>query len=425
MEALYIILAAVLIIGGISAFVIIKKKSHSDNRNNVTHPDAEIAGKHTEIVTAEGGVLTVPIDLLPVSELADKKGLSEITDGTVIARITQTVPAIAETATRTVANNAMIGMDVYRVILPSGESLAKSKDIAGAFRGFSLGETGIQSQANFVKVDVSKTTAVANGVANVMNIGSMVVGQYYMSEISSKLNLMTKSIDKIGDFQNREFKSRILSVIMLVSEISQFSLEIMASEEQTNRKLIALDNLKSRATELLGQVNITISETASNTPQPNYKEYQDTVTAIQLLIEYQTALILVLDEISNLTYLLGKGTISAEACHSTYEKYLKAAKQSRCALAQWHGRQIESLNIDLANSRKIKTGIEGMFAAIPGVIDDKWKYREMTQEFVAEIDAQSQSVPMTSTQTKAVYSSDVQIIIKDGKYYYLPEQSDN
>ena len=40
-----------------------------------------------------------------------------------------------------------------------------------------------------------------------MNIGSLVVGQYYMSEISCKLETMTKSIDKIGDFQDRSLRA--------------------------------------------------------------------------------------------------------------------------------------------------------------------------------------------------------------------------
>lgn len=74
-----------------------------------------------------------------------------------------------------------------------------------------------------------------------------------MSEISSKLETMTKSIDKISDFQDWEFKSRILSVITLVGEISQFSSEIIENDEQRQRKLTALENLKATATEAKAQ----------------------------------------------------------------------------------------------------------------------------------------------------------------------------
>lgn len=130
--------------------------------------------------------------------------------------------------------------------------------------------------------------------------------------LSCKLETMTKSIDKIGDFQDREFKSRIMSVITLVGEISQFSSEIMESDDQRALKLSAIENLKATATELLGQVNITISDITQKTPDPDYKEYQSKVDDFQKLVGYQNALVTVLEEISKLTYLLGKGSISTE-----------------------------------------------------------------------------------------------------------------
>lgn len=229
----YIWLLPVIIICGVLAFMGFhifrkmkqKKQSESEQIDNAVCPIDENATVVARQELLPG--ISIPIELLPAEYSQQENRLAEITNPSVIARITQTFPAIAETASRTVANAALKGMDVYRAILPGGETLAKSKDMVGAFRGFSLGKTGIQSQADLVKVDLTQTTAVANGIANIMNVGSLVVGQYYMSEISSKLETMTESIAKIGDFQDREFKSRILSAITLVSEISQFSAEIM------------------------------------------------------------------------------------------------------------------------------------------------------------------------------------------------------
>lgn len=48
--------------------------------------------------------------------------------------------------------------------------LTKSKDVAGAARGYVHGGRGVAAQANLTKVDmtqITKTTAVANGVAKV------------------------------------------------------------------------------------------------------------------------------------------------------------------------------------------------------------------------------------------------------------------
>ncbi len=101
------------------------------------------------------------------------------------------------------AFNSLKGTELIKMDIPFLR-LTRSKDVAGAARGYVHGGKGIAAQANLTKVDmtkVTKATNVANSVASVMNVGSLVVGQYYMSEINSKLETVTKSIDKIGDFQ--------------------------------------------------------------------------------------------------------------------------------------------------------------------------------------------------------------------------------
>jgi len=319
------------------------------------------------------------------------------------------------------AINSLKGTELIKMDIPFSR-LTKSKDVAGAARGYIHGGKGVAAQANLTKVDMSKvtkTTTVANSVANVMNIGSLVVGQYYMSEISCKLETMTKSIDKIGDFQDREFKSRIMSVITLVGEISQFSSEIMESDDQRALKLSAIENLKATATELLGQVNITISDITQKTPDPDYKEYQSKVDDFQKLVGYQNALVTVLEEISKLTYLLGKGSISTERSYSTFNKYLELSVQTRNLLGQWHDRQVKSLRIDLKKERISKAGFEAVVSAIPGLFDDKFKYNELRQSFVNQISTQATNIPESPAEQKQIYDDDVQIIIKDNKFYYL------
>lgn len=423
MDYLWIIITVALVITLAIAFGIKLKKSTKNSMKEANSGKAlvPVATETTDIEQVQESGVVIPIERLPETTEIDAKNLFEITDRKVIARISQTIPAAAETATRTVANNALKKMEVYKAILPSGETLVKSKGMEGAVRGFSRGSKGIKSQANLVKVDVSKTTALASGVANVMNVGSLVVGQYYMSEINSKLETMTKSIDKIGDFQDREFKSRILSVITLVGEISQFSSEIMENDEQRNLKLASLENLKATATELLGQVNITISDITQNTPNPDYKEYLSKVDDFHKLVGYQNALVTVLEEISKLTYLLGKGFISTEQSYSTFNKYLKLSVQTRTLLGQWHDRQVKALSIDLEKERITKAGFEAVVSAIPSLFDGKYKYNELSQSFVNEISNQAKTIIESSAKPKQIYDNNVEIIIKGGNYYYLHE----
>lgn len=427
MDYLWIIIPVALVV---ALATVLGIKLRNKTRNNVETAISEkalvpVAIETTDIEQVQESGIAIPIELLPATTEIDEKDLFEITDRTVVARISQTIPAVAETATRTIANNALKKMEVYKAILPSAETLVKSKDMEGAVRGFSRGAKGIKSQANLVKVDVSKTTALASGVANVMNVGSLVVGQYYMSEISSKLETMTKSIDKIGDFQDREFKSRILSVITLVGEISQFSSEIMGNDEQRNLKLVALDNLKATSTELLGQVNITISDITQRTPNPDYKDYQCKVGDLKKLVSYQNALVTMLEEISKLTYLLGKGLISTERSYSSYIKYLELSVQTRNLLGQWHDKQVKALQIDIDKERISKSGFGAVVSAIPGLFDDKYKYNKLSQSLINEISTQAKAIPENSDNLEQVYDDDVEIIIKGGKYYYLHESSAN
>jgi len=426
MDILLVVILTIIIVALIVVLVVHSKRKAIFSGNDVlsTEKSASSTSDALEAERVQDSGITITIERLPVTTEIDEKSLFEITDRTVIARISETIPAAAETAAKTITNKALKNIELYKAVIPSGATLAESKQIEGAVRGFYRGAKGIKGQANLVKVDptkISKATSVANGVANVMNVGSLVVGQYYMSEINSKLETMTKSIDKINNFQEREFKSRILSLLSRVGEISQFSSEIMENDEQRKIKLTTLENLKGITTELLVQVNLTITDISQKSPNPDYKEYQEKVDEFNILIEYQNVLVTVLEEISKLTYLLGKGGISSVMCYSLFNKFLEQSVQTRNLLEQWHDKQVKVLSIDLNKNRISKSGVEGFFSAIPAFADDKWKYKELKLGLVQKINTQSKSKLKALNEPEEIYDEDVQLIIKDGKYYFLHE----
>ena len=419
MDTLPIVLIVIAGVALITVLIIYFRRKANVNGNDVSSTVALDA-----LEQVQGSEIAIPIVQIPITTVINEKSLYEISDRTIVARISQTIPAIAETATRTIANNTLKNTALYKAVIPSGTMLTKSRQMEGAVRGYFHGAKGVKGQANLIKVDptqISKTTAVANGVANVMNVGSLVVGQYYMSEINSKLEMMSNILDKVSDFQDREFKSRILSLISRVGEISQFSSEIMENDELRNIKLTSLENLKGIATELLGQVNITITDISQKNPNPNYQEYQKNVDDFGALVGYQNVLITVLEEISKLTYLLGKGGISSEMSYSLFNKFLEQSVQILSKLEQWHDRQVKVLRINLDENRISKSGFEGIISAIPGFLNDNWKYKELKQGLVEKISAQVKAEPKIKVQPRELYCDDVEIIIRDGKYYYLHE----
>jgi len=369
----------------------------------------------------------------------DETRLSEITDRTVIARITQVFPAVVETAARTAANSALKNMEVYRAVLRNGETLAKSKAMEGAYRGFArAGEdfsSKFSSHAHFVKVDPSEAVAVAfsAGLASVMNVASLVVGQYYMSQVNSRLEALNESVNSLGDFNEAEFKSRIVSLISHVGEISQFSSTILEDDALRNTKQQTLDNLRLVATDLLGQVNemIDITTRKSRKPNPNLSDYTDRIRKVEVLMGYQVALLAVLGEISELTYLLGKGSIPSEMSHRQFGRYLQQCVQTNTRLGEWHNRQVKRLDIDLVQERKSEPGRYLALLAVsltatvvirtPIPIPAGVGYTRLKQGIAREIRAQSSPVLESRTDLKEVYDADVEIIIKDGKLFYLHE----
>jgi hypothetical protein len=393
---------------------------------------------HENATTSEGlavqrvqdNEIVISVEQLPATVNYDERSLVEITDHAVIARISEAVPAAAEVVARTLTNKAIKSVELYKAIIPSGTTLLNSKQMEGAARGMYSGAKGIRGHANLVKVDptrMSKVSRVATGVSNVISVGSLVVGQYYMSVINAKLESMSKGINKVSDFQDREFKSRTLSLLYRVGEISQFSSDILENDGVRTVKLNALEDLKGVATELLGNVNIAISDIAKKNTNPNLQEYQRIVNDFCVLDEYQKILLSVLEEICNLTYLLWKGEISSDMSYSLFNKLLEQSTQTRNVLKQWHNKQAKALGIDLSKNRISKSKVEDIiFSEIPALINDKWKNRwnfnELKPALKRKINAQTKTALTASRKPEELYDGDVEIVIKDGKYYYLRDK---
>lgn len=427
MDYLPVIILSIMVIFLIVTLVVKSKtkvnSEHKDTLGTAALAPSSSGELQTEYVHEDS--IVIPIERLPSVTEIDEKALFEITDRTIIARISEVIPAAAETAAKTIKSKNLNNAELYKAIIPSGATLTKSKQMEGAVRGIYHGSEGVKGHANLVRVSsekISKTTTVANGVANVMNVGSLVVGQYYMSEINSKLKIMTKSIDRISDFQERGFKSRIFSLLCCVEEISRFSSEIMENDEQRKIKLAVLENLKSEDIELLEQVNSTIVGITEQSLSPEYKEYQEKVDEFKILVEYQKVLVSSLGKISEMTYLLGRGSISSARCFFSFNSSLERSMQAGNRLKQWHEKQIKALKIDLDKNRMLKSGAEGLFSAIPALIDEKWKYKNLGPELTQKINIQSKSDMRALSKSEAVYDDDVQLIIKDGKYYYLHQE---
>lgn len=364
--------------------------------------------------------------ILP-NHVPEERKLIEITNSSIVARISQSIPNATEVLSKTITNNSIKNVEMYKVLLPSGTQLVKSRAIEGASRGIFRGKNGIKGHANFIKFDpnnISKASALANVAANIVNVGSLVVGQYYMSEINSKLENLSREAKKISDFQEREFKSRILSLVTRVQKISSNNYEILENDELRLQALQTLDYLEGEGSQLLQQVNLAIDELIENNREVNFNEYQILIKDFEIQTEYQYVLVSILNEISRLIYLFGRGAITINLCYSLFNKYYNQSIEVRSNLCGWHNQQLELLEIDVKNNRIKRKGIDKALAYIPAIIDEKWKYKTLHENFGDRITFLINRDLKTNSQVD-IYEKDVQIVLKDGKYYYLNEDSKN
>ena len=178
-------------------------------------------------VSDEEQGLVIQMEMIPPEEIPDESRLVEITDSKVLAHVDSLLPGLAQ-AGNAVNNAAQAvqenGEVLYRAIIPAGAKLTNSKAMEGAVRGFYRGADGIQGHANLVAVEAQKGTAVvANTAAAAMSVASMVVGQYYMTQINAELGAISDGISKISGFQDNEYRSRVFSLSRMLrrSQISK------------------------------------------------------------------------------------------------------------------------------------------------------------------------------------------------------------
>ena len=154
-----------------------------------------------------------------------------------------------------------------------------------------------------------------------------------------------------------------------------------------------------------------------------YDEYEDSVKELTEWVQYQKILIEVLRQMSDLKYALGLGRISSEECYSLYSECMKEVDIVRNAVTQWHEKHLTSFDIDVDAKRRKRQSLEAVLYKLPGLIKDDLNYKSVEKDTVnmiqEQIDMKKDNV--VHIEDRKRYEEDVELIIKDGKVYYLME----
>lgn len=411
----------VVVVAAISITVFMKKES--ETRHQLASGGKEAGLEQIQNVN-KSQKLVIQMEMLPAEAMPDESKLVEITDNKVLAHVNNLVPGLAQAGNA--ANNAVQAVQangevLYRAIIPAGAKLTDSRAMGNAVRGLYHGADGIKGHANLVAVEAQKGTAVvANTAAAAMGVASMVVGQYYMTQINAELGEISDSISKIADFQDNEYRSKVFSLIAHVKKIADFQSEILENNELRMSKISQLDSLEEECTQLLGQANLTLAGYAKK-KDLDYNSYEKELMEAQNWFMYQKSLLDVLYKISDLRYTLHLGAVSREQCVALLPTYTQQVADTQGRLSNWHQDTAKRLDINPEDGKRKRDGLDGFVHFIPSLLNEELKYRPIEKSTASMITTQVTGYEGYCQDTTDLYSEDVQLIAKDGKVYYLPE----
>ncbi len=312
--------------------------------------------------------------------------------------------------------------DLYRVIIPKGQHLAISRDAIGANRASYHEKGKIAGNANLVKYEQGGLI-VGNAVNAAMNIASVVVGQYYMSQVDDNLKSIEKSISQIADFNDKQYKSKVFALLTKVKTLSCFQSEILDSKLQLNASLNTLNNLEQQCIELLGQANLMIADFSQKT-DIDFAEYEKELYNSQNWYSYQKVLLDILYSIADLKFALYLGEASREQCNALLHVYTKQCKDACLKLSEWHKSTIKRLKINISDLRRRRDGIDGIIHRVAGLFDDDYNFKTISAETAQLISNQILNGTDISMPADNLYGEDLVLFLQDGKVYYLPNKQE-
>ena len=423
----YIVIFLLIIVIGLLLIILYQKNTNNINTSN-KNPEELVKYNDYTVTTNMGKnkLKGIQVEIVNPGEFKNVKDLVEIKNEKTLAYINNAIPTFAKAGlniNKAINLHKQENEVLYKAILPVGEELSKSKKTEGLFRGMYHSKKGIKGHAEFEKKVFDNKIEIRTNISSaIMNIASMVVGQYYMSEIHKELGRIDKRISYVTDFLDKQYQSKVIAMITNTRSIADFTMDIMENNEERNRKLESIENMIINCSELLGQANLSLKSVKDKT-NLNLNEYEKEMKEVQKWFVYQMMITETMINLTELKYVLNFGRISIEQCSSTLSMYLKDNDETRKCLNVWHHDNMRNLEIDEHDWTIKRNGLDGVLHFVPGMISRDLKYKELDPYIVNLIKVQTNKTNSIQTIDKRdLYNKDVELICKNGKVYYLPSK---
>lgn len=364
--------------------------------------------------------LSVLMETLPSVREIDRDKLIEITDPTILARVDSLVPTIGMTGINIGNAVKQSSETLYKVVLTGGGQLVDSRAIAGAKRAISMGKDGIAEHANLFEVKPDSLGKVLNVGTSALNVASMIVGQYYMQQVDTKIAAISICVKEISETLEIEYKSKVASLIESVYNASKYQIANISNEELREHEISNVQELRKDCQTLLNhaeeKLGLLIAEKYGE-----YKDYENAIKEIEKWRQYQAILIQLLYQINTLDFALYLGRKTKEHCFGSFEIHKDKEETLHNAIVAWHNEQCDLLKIDVNEAKRKQTGLLGLLEKPIGLINKELLYKQIEKETVRLIKLQTSDLFQTDTSASNCFEEDVEIYIMDGKKYYLPK----
>ena len=360
----------------------------------------------------------IPVTRLPSNYHADPTKMIAITDQRIIARITDAIPDLAQAGLQAQTAARYGGKALFEAILPPGADLKPhlkaGKDM---FYGAGKAADGKSIMPDFHKLGtINGATQLA---AAAMNVASLVVGQYYMSQIDGELKAIKGTIQQLLNLQMDEYRSSIQTLIHQVNKITDHQAEVLMNDDLRNRILFTLDGCERKCDQLLEQANQALLR-LSQTQSTEYSEYEQQVKEAAEWYAYQQILLNLQYQIGNLAYTLMFGTVSQEFCFSSYSTSLSSAQTACAGLCAWHEAQINSFGIDIHELTRKRKGFDALLHTIPSLINRKLEQRSIDEEIACMMQTQMHPPADLLSTFESKFEQNTHILY-DGENLYYPK----
>lgn len=319
----------------------------------------------------------------------------EIADSMILSKVDNLVATTGKVVANTVQNQQSL-KGLYKVTIRSGGELMKtSKGMIGTI----VKNGKIVEQATLAEVGTNAISAI-NPAAAAFEVASMVTAQHYMAEIEKELRSINTKLDNLVNFQKNEGVANLKALSQEIENLSKYSSENILDESTRNIKRQSIENHRVQVNKEFQKANDFLNQNVAYLNSEDMKIRGAHIEEFDFWTQVQKFSLCLLEELAKLEFQYGPKTAnSRKQAFSIYEKNVDKAQGVISKITAYS---------------EYRQGISAFFY--------RGKEKRINEKVNLPIQ-KFQKIKYLKYDSEALLISenkDVELILEDGKIYYLP-----